>query len=63
MRFAERFGQGAASYVEVRDDFSASEAVAWLAYFEAWDAEESERKAAEEHRKTMAAAARALHRR
>lgn len=63
MRFAERFGQGSASYVEVRDHFAADESIAWLAYFEAWDAAEAERKAAEDHRKTMEAATRALRRR
>jgi len=63
MRFAERFGPGTASYTDVRDRFTAAEFGAWFAYFEAWDAAKAEREAAEEHRKTMQAAARAMRRR
>ena len=58
-RFNEMYGQGAASYVEVRDDFASDEFDAWVAFFDERDKREKERKEAAEHAKTMKAAARA----
>jgi len=50
--------------VEVRDQFSADEADAWLAYFLRWDElkeqREAEAKAEADHKAAMDAAARAL---
>jgi AraC-like DNA-binding protein len=55
-RFIEHFGDGAASYVQVRDEFSADEHDAWLAFFTERDRTEAERKAQEEHDAVMKAA-------
>src|SRR3990167_10200964 len=52
-RFGEVFGEGSASYVEVRDEFSADEFSAWLAYFLEWDRLAGERKAAADHAAAM----------
>lgn len=52
----EHFGDGSASYVDVRDDFSADEHIAWLAFFDAFDEQETERKAQAEHDAAMKAA-------
>lgn len=59
-RFNEHFGQGSASYVAVRDDFTADEHAAWMAFFEEFDKRAAERKADEEHEAAMKAAAAAL---
>lgn len=63
MRFNERFGQGTASYTEVRDRMTGDEVAGWMAYFAAWDEREAVRKAQSEHDKTMEAARSALARR
>ena len=59
-QFGEVFGEGSASYVEVRDEFSADEFSAWLAYFVEWDRLAGERKAAADHAAAMKAARDAL---
>jgi hypothetical protein len=59
-RFNEHFGQGAASYVEVRDGFASDEFDAWLAFFDEWDKREDERKEAAAQEAAMKAAAAAL---
>ena len=59
-RFGEHFGQGAASYVEVRDEFTADEVAGWMAFFAEWDRREDERKEAEEQKQMMKAAGEAL---
>ena len=59
-RFNEHFGQGAASYVDVRDEFTTEEFDAWLSFFDEWDSLEEQRKDAEAQREAMKAAATAL---
>ena len=59
-RFNEHFGQGAASYVEVRDGFASDEFDAWLAFFDEWDKRAEERKEAAAQEAAMKAAAAAL---
>lgn len=54
------FGQGTASYVEVRDAFTADEFDAWLAFFDEWDKREEERKTEAAHKAAMNAADAAL---
>jgi len=56
-RFIERFGDGSASYVEVRDEFAGPEFDAWIAFFDEWDKREDERKEAAAQRAAMNAAA------
>ena len=56
----ELFGQGTASYVEVRDQFSGDEFLAWLAFLDRWDEEKAARDKAKEHEQVMAAALRAV---
>ena len=56
----ELFGQGTASYVEVRDSFTGDEFLAWLAFLDRWDEMADARDKAKEHDQVMAAAAKAL---
>ena len=59
-RFNERFGQGSASYVEVRDRFVGAELDGWLAYFGEWDRHKALAEAQSKHDSVMKAAAEAL---
>lgn len=59
-RMNEHFGNGTASYVEVRDAMIAEEHQAWLAFFSEWDKRAADRKADEEHDKMLKAATRAM---
>lgn len=56
----ELFGQGTASYVDVRDQFTGDEFHAWLAFLDRWDEEQDARDKAKQHEQVMAAAARAV---
>lgn len=56
----ELFGQGTASYVDVRDSFNGDEFMAWLAFLDRWDEEADAREKAKQHDQVMAAAAAAI---
>lgn len=56
----ELFGQGAVSYVDVRDRFRGDEFAAWLAFVTERSKQEEHEKAQEEHDKTMESFAKAL---
>jgi hypothetical protein len=53
----EHFGQGTASYTDVRDDFTTDEMWAWFAFFGEAEKTEALRKAQEEHDELLKAAA------
>ena len=59
-RFNEVFGQGSASYVEVRDRLTGAELNGWLAYFAEWDRWRALAEAQSKHDSVMKAAAEAL---
>jgi len=56
----ELFGQGTASYVEVRDQFAGDEFIAWLAFVTERDRRDALRKAQEEHDKLISQVKEAL---